>query len=586
MVTATIKILSLSNSAACVNPRKMNRGYHFISGILLIFCLQACIQNRSENADLILINAKIWTGQAKKFSEAVALRGNTIIRVGSTKDIQRLSSENTRVIDVAGKLVIPGFNDAHIHFLGGSIGLTEVELSTASSLEEIRKRIKEFADANPSREWITGRGWLYTLFPGGMPTKAFLDTLNIDRPIYLRAYDGHSALANSHALELAGIKNTFEFDGYGEIIRDSSGEPTGALTEHAQSLISKIIPPLTREDKLNALRSGLKLAASLGITSIQNASGSIEEFSLYEELYASDELTLRTSTAFSVNEQTTPQEIAQFIETRNRVHKNPMIHAGAVKFMLDGVIESHTAAMIEPYSDLESNGSFSMPLDTYKELVATFDSAGFQIYTHAIGDLAVREALNAYEHARKQNGTNKSRHRIEHIEMIDPADFPRFNSLGVLPSMEPIHAEPGTSAVWSKAVGEKRLPYAFAWASLLQHKARLVYSSDWPACISLDPIHGLHVAVTRCNPDGYPEGGWVPGQKISMQDALLAYTEGGAFASFEEDVKGIIEPGYLADLVVLSQDLFSIDPLQTHKTKVVLTIFDGQIVYENGELMK
>jgi predicted amidohydrolase YtcJ len=547
--------------------------------------LLACQPQDKEYADLILIDGKVWTGDPNLFKEAIAIRGNKIMQIGATQELRPLINENTKVIELDGKLVIPGFNDAHIHFLGGSIGLSEVELSTASSLDEIRQRIYRFARENPDRSWITGRGWQYTLFPGGMPTKEFLDTLAIDRPVFLRAYDGHSALANSRALELAGVDKAFSFTGYGEVLRDEKHEPTGALTESAQGIISKVIPPLTNEDKLNALRNGMKVAASLGITSIQNAGGSADELALYDTLLENGELTLRTLMAFSVGHKTTEEEVNEMVRLREKISKPSMLRASAVKFMLDGVIESHTAAMLEPYSDYAGKGDLSMPSSRYRELVRLMDASGFQIYTHAIGDGAVREALDAYEQAMKANGTSGKRHRIEHIEMISDEDIPRFHALGVLPSMEPIHAEPGTIAVWSKAVGEKRLPNSFAWSSLQKSKAYLVFSSDWPACISLDPLYGLHVAVTRSTPDGKPPGGWVPEQRLSVNDALKAYTEGGAYASFEETSKGKLSPGYLADVVVLSQDLFSIDPLLIHKTKVALTIFDGQIIYKDSTLL-
>jgi predicted amidohydrolase YtcJ len=241
--------------------------------------------------------------------------------------------------------------------------------------------------------------------------------------------------------------------------------------------------------------------------------------------------------------------------------------------------------MLEPYSDpiptgLSPTGQVSMPLPKFFSLVNTIDSLGFQIYTHAIGDRGVRETLNAYETAMKQNNTTDARHRVEHIEMINPEDIPRFAQLGVMPSMEPIHAQPGPGDVWEKAVGEKRLPYAFAWNDLLKANANLVFSSDWPACISLNPIRGLHVAVTRRNPQGFPENGWVPEQKITMAEAIYAYTYMGAYASFEEKIKGKIAAGYLADMVVLSQDLFTIELIEVHKTLVDLTIFDGRIIYE------
>ncbi len=531
----------------------------------------------------------MWTSEsATSFSDAVAIQGNQIIQVGKSVDIKNLASKNTKVIDLKGRLVIPGFNDAHIHFLNGSLGLSEVELTGADTLEEVLRRIKEFAQNNPDKKWITGRGWQYSMFAEGFPSKEILDKIISDRPIWIRAYDGHSAWVNSKALELAGVEKDFKFNGYGEVLRDANGEATGAVTEGAQFIFSKVIAEPTREEKLNALKKGMKLAASLGITTIQNASGSIEEFSLYEELLTNNTLTLRTSTAFSVGDFTTKQDIESFLKTKNRTGNNPLVKASAVKFMLDGVIESHTGAMLDHYSDLANDnpsptGSLALPLNTYRNLVTKFDTLGFQIYTHAIGDRAVREALNAYENAQKIKGINQSRHRIEHIEMISSDDLPRFAKLNILPSMQPIHAEPGTSSVWSKAVGEKRLPNSFAWASMLQNKAMLVFSSDWPACVSLNPIRGLHTAVNRRTTDGQPPEGWVPNQKLSMQDALYAYTYGGAYASHEENVKGKIASGYFADLVVLSQDLFSIEPMKTYETKVLMTVFNGNIIFQETE---
>ena len=560
----------------------------FLSALAVFIILISCAENKAP--DLILTNGKVWLSAPDSFSEAIAIQGNKIITVGTTADIEKLAGKNTQVVDLSGKLVVPGFNDAHIHFLNGSIGLSEVQIAEAEDLKEVISIIKTFAKNNPSRKWITGRGWQYTMFPGGMPTKEFLDTLGIDLPIYLRAYDGHSALANSSALEQAGVTRDYKFAAYGEVIRDAKGNPTGALTEDAQFIVGNKVPPLSREEKLEALRKGMQLAASLGITSIQNAGDSRESFSLYEDLFANNELTLRTSTAFSIDEYTTQEQIETYRRIKDSIPLNNYIRANAVKFMLDGVIESHTAGMLDHYSDLpptntQSKGSLSMPLEKYRGLVVALDKMHFQIFTHSIGDLAVRETLNAYEYAQQQNGTADARHRIEHIEMVSADDIPRFAALGVLPSMQPIHAEPGTISVWAKAVGESRLPYAFAWASFLKGNAKLVFSSDWPACVSINPIRGLHTAVNRKKVDGNPLEGWVPEQRVSMQDALYAYTFGGAYASHDEGVKGKIAPGYLADVIVLSQDLFEIDPLKTFETKVELTIFEGKIIYQIDKTM-
>ena len=560
--------------------------------VLALLCLapgfQAPPQEGAGTADLALINGRIWLGgDSSSFAEAVAIWGSSVVRVGKTAEIKQLIGERTQVIDLGGRLAAPGFNDAHIHFLGGALSLSEIDLTGARTVAEMVERIAAYARKNPDKQWITGRGWEYTPFPGGLPTKVYLDAVIKDRPVFLRAYDGHSGWANSKALQMAGITRETRFDGYGEIVRDASGEPTGALKEGAQRLIGRLIPEPAREQKLEALRQGMKLAASLGITSIQNASGSLDEWSLYDELLKGGELTLRVSMAFSVGARTTPQEIDRFVALKDQSGLNPMLRAGSVKFVLDGVIESHTAAMIERYSDLPLNhgapyGELTMAPDIYRDLVVRLDKAGFQIYTHAIGDRAVREALGAYETALNVNRRPAARHRIEHIETVAPEDIPRFARLGVMASMEPIHADPGTSEVWSRAVGVERLKYAFAWQSLLKSGARLVFSSDWPAAISVDPIRGLHSAVNRRTVEGKPPRGWVPEQRVSLGDALRAYTQAGAYSSFEEGIKGRIAPGMLADIVVFSQDLFKLDAMRIHETRVVLTVFDGKVVHKDS----
>jgi predicted amidohydrolase YtcJ len=563
-----------------------------LSIAITFFCLASGLftQNNTtiETADLALINGRVWLGgDSSSFAEAIAIRGNRISRVGKTSEIKRLIDDRTKVVDLGKRLVTPGFNDAHIHFLSGSLGLTEVDLTNSRTVAEMIERIAAYARDNPQAQWIKGRGWEYTKFPGSLPTKSYLDAIIKDRPIFLSAYDGHSAWVNSKALQIAGITKETKFEGFGEIVRDTYGEPTGALKEGAQSLVRKFIPEPTREQKMDALRRGIMLAASLGITSIQNASGSPEDFSLYEELLKRGELTLRVSAAFSVGGKTTQQEIGRLTAIKNQYELNPLLRASAVKFILDGVIESHTAAMIERYSDLPANhslpyGELAIPPDTYRSLVTQFDKAGFQIYTHAIGDRAVREALNAYEIALKTNHRGFTRHRIEHIEMVSVEDLPRFAKLNVMASMEPIHADPGTVEVWGRAVGQERLPFAFPWASLLNSGAILVYSSDWPASISLDPIRGIHCAVNRRTLDGQPPKAWIPEQRISVSHALQAYTHAGAYSSYEEAVKGSIASGMLADIVVFSQDLFKIDSMRIGETKVVLTVFDGKVVYQDN----
>jgi hypothetical protein len=562
----------------------------YLFTILLISTLSTSAQNKlTSAADIILYNGRVWTGnEATAFTEAVAIQGNVILQTGTSADIKKLAGQNTNLVDLKGRLVTAGINDAHIHFLEGALGLTGIDLYGSKTLDEAIATIEAFAKKHPEKKWLTGMGWQYDIFEGGMPTKEALeklDKITAGRPVYIDAYDGHSIWVNSKAMELAGVNRETKYEGFGSIVKDAGGVPTGAITEGARQLVSKIIPSPTTEEKLAALREGMKYAASHGITSIQNASGNMEEFSLYENLLKNNELTLRSSTAFSAGKKTTEQDIEQWIQVKKRTAGNPMLRGVCIKFMLDGVIESHTAPMLEPYSDASpggknANSDFALPLATYRSLLNRFDKEGFQIYTHAIGDRSVREALNAYENAQTVNGTTGRRHRIEHIEQSSPDDIPRFAKLGVMASMEPIHADPGTIDVWAKAVGEKRLSHSFVWASMLKNSVHLVYSSDWPACLTPDPIRGLHNAVNRRTIEGIPEGGWVPEQRVSIKDALIAYTQGGAYSSFDEKIKGKIEAGYLADIIVFSQDLFTIPSMDIYKTKVVMTIFDGRIIYK------
>ena len=568
----------------------------YLFTILLFTAFSAAAQNkRGGTPDIILFNGRVWTGsEDAAFTEAVAIKGNKILQTGTSVEINKLADQQTNLIDLQGKLVTAGINDAHIHFLEGSLGLTGIDLFESKTLDEALTTIDAFVKKHPEKKWITGMGWQYAIFKGGMPTKDALEKLDKivkDRPVYIDAYDGHSIWVNSKAMEMAGITKDTKFEGFGAIIKDDNGNVTGAITEGARSIVSKIVPLPTTEEKLAALKEGMKYAAAHGITSIQNASGTVEEFSLYETLLKNSELTLRSTTAFSAGKKTTEKDIQQFIKVKNHTDRNPLLRAVCIKFMLDGVIESHTAPMLEPYSDATADGKnansdFALPLATYRSLLNRFDKEGFQIYTHAIGDRSVREALNAYENAQIINGTKGRRHRIEHIEQSSPDDIPRFAKLGVMASMEPIHADPGTMEVWAKAVGEKRLPHSFAWASMLKNNVHLVFSSDWPACLTPDPIRGLHNAVNRRTPQGFPEGGWVPEQSVSVKDALIAYTQGGAYSSFDENIKGKIMPGYLADIIVFSQDLFTIPPMDIYKTKVLMTIFNGKIIYSDKQFAK
>ncbi len=564
------------------------RGGMLMSLIVALFLLLAGFpaglapHQESARADIIVKNARIWTADSTHpWVEALAVRGNRIMAVGDNGSIAQMSGAGTVTIDAHGQLALPGFNDAHTHFLSGSLGLFEVDLNGARSLQDVRERVKRFAEAHPNEPWIRGAGWEYSITPGKrLPTRFDLDAAVRDRPVFLEAYDGHTGWANTRALAVAGVTANSRFEGYGEVVIDTAtGEPTGAFKESAQTLIRRMIPEPTREKKLAALREGLRMAARLGITSFQNASGNPDEFGLYEELSRRGELTARVSMAMSIGQTTTLADLRKYAEMR-RSFPGPLLRVGAVKILLDGVIESHTAAMIQPYSDLpSSSGTAAFSAEALNRLVSQADAAGLQVYIHAIGDRAVRMALDAYEKAARENGTHDARYRIEHIETIDASDVPRFARIGVIASMEPIHADPGTNDVWEPAVGPERARRGFAWRMLELAGARLVFSTDWPATISVDPIRGIHNAVNRRTIDGQPPGGWIPEQRVSVDTAVRAFTQGGAFASFEEKEKGSLSEGKLADVILLDRDIFKIDPMEIGKTKVVLNIFDGKVIY-------
>ena len=533
---------------------------------------------------LIFKNGRVWTGAPRQpWASAVAMTGSRITAVGGS-EVMRLAGPKTRVIDLDGKFAMPGFNDSHVHLLAGARGLKEVDLTGACTVEEMQKRIRDYAESHPQRDWITGSGWEYGCFPEGQRArKEDLDAAVRDRPAFIRAYDGHAAWANSRALRIGEVGRS-NFTGFGEVERDAlTGEPTGYLKEGAMSLVSRHIPKPTREANLAALEEGYKLAASLGVTSMQNASGDAETVALYDEARKRGKQTARVSFAISVGNKDAPLNDYAALK---RQYSDDTLRVVGIKMMLDGVIEGHTAAMLANYADRPStNGEPNWTAEDYNDMCVRADRLGLQIYTHAIGDRAVRMALDGFELAVKRNGlrfhqTHKDRRfRIEHIEVVHPADIPRFTQIGVLAVMQPIHADPGTVDVWSKAVGLKRLPQAFAWRSLERAGARVTFGSDWPACISFDPMRGIHNAVNRRTIDGKPENGWIPTERVSLEMALRAYTAAGALASFEEAQKGRLAPGMLADMIVLSQDPFKIDPMKLHETRVLTTVFDGRIVY-------
>jgi predicted amidohydrolase YtcJ len=419
--------------------------------------------------------------------------------------------------------------------------------------------------------------------PEALPHKKYLDELFPDRPVFLEGYDGHTYWANSKALALAGVMRETPDPLNGVIVRDpQTGEATGALKESAEDLVAKVIPKPTRAEKLLALRAGMKWANQHGITRVHSAGGDFEILDLYEEMRRRGDLSVRMYVAYFLNPPLLRPEDLKSIEAGRKKFHDEWIDAGAAKFMVDGVVESHTAAMLEPYSDDASlKGKLFWEPANYNAAVEELDKRGFQLFTHAIGDYGVRVALDAYENAGQRDRKRDRRPRIEHIETVAVADISRFGKLGVIASMQPLHSYPDSDTldVWTRNAGPDRASRAWAWKSISDAGGHLAFGSDWPV-VTLNPWEGIQTAVTRQTAESTPEGGFVPAQRLTVKQAVDGYTLGAAFAGRREKTEGSLETGKLADLIIVSQNIFDINPHKIGATKVVATVVGGRLVYQ------
>ena len=554
--------------------------------MLLCAALMARAQGRlAEPADIIVVHGRVYTENPQQpWAQAVAIHHGKIVAVGDDAVVERMRGIGTKVIDAGGKLVLPGFVDCHIHFVDGSFSLGRVNLEGARDPVDIQKRLREYASEHPGDDWILGRGWNYAMFgPEALPHKKYLDEVFPYRPVFIEGFDGHTYWANSKALALAGITRETPDPPNGAIVRDpQTHEATGALKESAQDLVAKLIPKPSRAEKLLALRAGMKWANAHGITRVHSAGGDFEVLDLFDEMRRRGDLSVRMYVAYFLNPpRLRPQDLEAIEHARKKFHDD-WIDAGAVKFMVDGVIESHTAAMLDPYSDDPSlKGNLFWKLANYNSAVAELDKRGLQLFTHAIGDYGVRTALDAYENAEARNHTGGRWPRIEHIETIAASDIPRFGKLGVIASVQPLHSYPDadTLEVWARNAGPDRASRAWAWKSIADAGGRLAFGSDWPV-VTLDPWPGVQTAVTRQTLEGKPEAGFVPAQRLTVAQAIDGYTLGAAFAGRREKTEGSLEIGKLADLIILSQNIFDMDPRKISATKVVTTIVGGRLIFQ------
>ncbi len=548
-------------------------------------------QEHASPADLVVLHGKIYTVNTKQpWAEALAIRGGKIIAVGSDKQMESYRGASTQVIDAKGHLVLPGFVDTHVHFTGGSFSLQHVKLDDAESIPEIQKRVKEYAAAHPGTSFVEGFGWMYPVFgKEALPDKKYLDEVLPDRPVLLTAYDGHTSWANSKALQMAGITKDTPDPLNGIVVKDpKTHEPTGALKEAAGELVSQLIPKPTREETRAALLQGIHYANQLGLTRVHSAGGDDTNLDLLEELRKQGQLTLRFYVAPFLEPPTLKPDNIEHLEKLRHTYADEWIDAGAVKFLGDGVIEAHTAAMLQPYSDDPSLiGKPNWSAEEFTKAVTELDRRGFQIFTHAIGDRTIQQTLDGYAAAHKANDTKDSRDRIEHIEDPSADEVPRFGREGIIASMQPLHAYPNEDIlqVWARNVGPLRAQRAWPWHDIAAAGGRLAFGSDWPV-VTLNPWPGVQNLLTRQTTEGNPPGGWITKECITLAQSIEGYTLGAAYAGRREKTEGSLEVGKLADLIVVSQDLFHTDAHKVGKTDVLVTVVDGKVVYESSDWAK
>ena len=523
---------------------------------------------------LAIVNARIWTGDAQRpWADALLIRGERIEAVGSSAEVKKRAGANVKTIDAKGMMVTPGFVDAHVHFLDGGFALSSVQLRDAKTKETFIRRIKEFAATVPPGTWILNGDWDHTSWGGELPERSWIDSVTPNNPVWINRLDGHMNLANSLALSAAKVTRDTKDVAGGTIVRDAAGEPTGILKDNAQDLMANAVPAASMEMNLRALNAAMSYVAERGVTSVHHM-GTWSDLAVFRR--AHDAGALRTRIAANV-------PLSTWARLRDEVKANGRgdvwLRIGGLKGFVDGSLGSHTAAMLAPFTDAPSDRG--LLVNTEKDLhdwTDGADKAGLQVIVHAIGDRAIRTQLNIFEQVEKQNGPRDRRFRIEHAQHIAPDDIPRFAPLGVIPSMQPYHAiDDGRWA--DRVIGTERAKGTYAFKSLLDHGAKLAFGSDWFVAPPT-PLEGIYAATTRRTLDDRNPGGWVPEQKITVEQALRAYTSGSAYAGFQEKDVGVLKPGMLADVVVIDRDLTRVAPETIRDARVMLTMVGGRVVFD------
>ncbi|HKU12988.1 MAG TPA: amidohydrolase [Steroidobacteraceae bacterium] len=524
---------------------------------------------------LAIVNARVWTGDdAHPWAEALVIDGATLSFVGTSDGARRANA--AQVVDAGGRLMVPGFTDAHVHFRDAGFALASVQLRDAGTREEFVARIKAFAATVPAGTWIMGGNWDHTLWGGELPTRGWIDAATPDHPVWLNRLDGHMSLANGVALKLAGVTRATKDVAGGAIVRDSKGEPTGVLKDNAMGLVDAVVPEFSQEMKDRALLAAMKYVNEQGVTTVHNM-GSWDDLETFARAARTNSLTTRIYAVTPLADwQKLRDAVAAKVYGGADGRGDEWLRVGGLKGFMDGSLGSHTAAFDEPFADApKDRGLLLNPPEKMYEWISGADKAGLQVMVHAIGDRAIGMLLDIYERVEKEDGARDRRFRVEHTQHLRERDIPRFAQLDVIASMQPYHAI--DDGRWAEQLIGKRIATTYAFRSLLDAKARLAFGSDWSVAPAT-PLEGIYAAVTRRTLDDKNPDGWVPAQKITVEEALRAYTLGGAYASFDESRKGTLMAGKLADLVMIDRDLFSIPPEQIREAKVLATVVGGKVV--------
>jgi predicted amidohydrolase YtcJ len=527
---------------------------------------------------MAIVNARVWTGDpSRPWAEGVAIEGDRVSAVGTNEEIRRAAAQGTELIDAGGRLVVPGFIDTHVHFVDGGFRLSSVQLRDAKTREEFVSRIREFAATVPEGTWIVGGDWDHTHWGGELPTREWIDAATPKHPVWINRLDGHMSLANSLALRAAGVtKSTPEVAG-GEIVRDARGEPAGVLKDNAMGLVEKVVPQPSAAMADRALQAAMKYVNERGVTSVHNM-GSWSDVAVFDRARKAGTLTTRIYAATPLDAWERLRDVLAQGEYGGADGRgDEWLRVGGLKGFVDGSLGSHTAAFHEPFDDApKDRGLLVNTPEKLYEWISGADKAGLHVMVHAIGDRAIGLLLDIYERVERENGARDRRFRIEHAQHLGSADIPRFAALGVIASMQAYHAI--DDGRWAEKFIGDRIRTTYAFRSLLDQKARLAFGSDWFVAPPT-PLEGIYAAVTRRTLDGKNPAGWVPEQKITVEEALRAYTVDAAYASFDESRKGALAPGRLADLVMLERNIFEIPAEEIGDVKVALTVAGGKAVY-------